>query len=49
MRRHEFAEFGAGGPVSLPGALDCAGEHVASNHSKDDGVRLMRTLEITAG
>jgi hypothetical protein len=42
MRRHQFAEFSAGGPVSLPDVLDCARAHVACDHSKDDGVPSQR-------
>jgi hypothetical protein len=45
----ELAELGAGGAVSLPGALDSAAEHMAGDDGKDDGVPAHRWVQAVLG
>jgi hypothetical protein len=49
MGRNELAQFAAGGPVSVPGAFDCAGEHVMGDDGKGDGVAPRSGVQAVLG
>jgi hypothetical protein len=49
MRRNDFAQLGAGGAVSLPGAFYGSAEHVAGDNGEDDGVPTHQGVQAVLG